>query len=140
MLSPEHTELIRASAISDEVRDARGYYTVEKEDDLLKLGFSDWQSQLVPALVVPLFNVHGKNGAHQIRHSVHQQGWKATQVPDTCRREEYPRRAPVDDGEAPGRNRPADRHRGCAEGRRTDHNRSLRYLARRRLELGNEDV
>lgn len=39
-LSEAHAALIRASAISDSVRDERGYRTIDTPEELLEFGFS----------------------------------------------------------------------------------------------------
>jgi hypothetical protein len=65
-LADRHAELIRASGISDEVRDARGYWTAAQKYELRDLGFSERQ-QRVPALVLPVHGVAGNLVLHQIR-------------------------------------------------------------------------
>ena len=54
-LLPHHAELLKASAISDEVAKERGYYSAEKKSELEQLGFTG-KAQRVPTLVIP---VHG---------------------------------------------------------------------------------
>ena len=53
-LSSEHAAMLRASAISDEVAGARGYWTATKRTELADLGFARYQ-QIAPALVLPLW-------------------------------------------------------------------------------------
>ena len=66
-LSASHRRLIRESAITKEVADARGYRTISKPQTLRKLGFDDRQSSLVPALYIPVWDVFGENTRGQIR-------------------------------------------------------------------------
>lgn len=66
VLAPNHAELIAASAINAEVAAKRGYRTVRTAAELLRLGFSDGQAR-VPALLVPVWSVHGEVGLYQIR-------------------------------------------------------------------------
>lgn len=66
MLLPQHNRLIRASAISDEVRDARGYWSATSESELVPLGFSKYQRH-VPSLVVPVRTTDGRVAFNQIR-------------------------------------------------------------------------
>lgn len=66
MLSDAHKALIAASAVSDAVRDARGYFTATRKAELAALGFSPKQ-RLVPALVIPIFDAAGKIVLHQAR-------------------------------------------------------------------------
>ncbi len=46
---------------------ARGYFSVANGAALKQLGFSAAQSTLVPALVIPLWDVHGSVTLHQAR-------------------------------------------------------------------------
>jgi hypothetical protein len=57
-LRPEHQELLRASAISPEVAQARGYTSVTEQSVLKGKGFSKPQCR-VPALLIP---IHGTTG------------------------------------------------------------------------------
>jgi hypothetical protein len=66
ILLPHHANLIRASAISDEVAAARGYWSATDRQELARLGFAGSQ-QLVPALVVPIRGAAGVVVAHQVR-------------------------------------------------------------------------
>jgi hypothetical protein len=65
-LLPHHQDLIRASAISMEVAEVRGYRSVTRRSELEQLGFGKAQRN-VPALLIPVWNVHGENGTHQAR-------------------------------------------------------------------------
>ena len=65
-LSPEHAAMLRASAISDEVAGARGYWTATKRTELADLGFARYQ-QIAPALVVPVWGVEGEIVNYQAR-------------------------------------------------------------------------
>lgn len=65
-LAERHAQLIRASAISDEVRDARGYWTATTKYELRDLGFGVTQ-QRPPALVIPIWGVSGETVLHQTR-------------------------------------------------------------------------
>src|SRR5262245_14323809 len=66
MLLPQHQKLIADSAISQEVADARGYFSVETKKALKDLGFAESQCR-VPALVIPIRNVTGELILHQVR-------------------------------------------------------------------------
>jgi hypothetical protein len=58
-LLPQHVRLIEASAISPEVAEARGYWSVTTQAELKRLGFG--QSQLlVPTLVIPIYGANGE--------------------------------------------------------------------------------
>ena len=57
-LLPQHRELLRASAIREDVAAARGYFSAQSKAELEALGFRDYQ-QRVPALVLPIHDVHG---------------------------------------------------------------------------------
>lgn len=62
----DHLELLRASAISDDVIRDRGYWTATLEPELADLGFAPFQ-QIVPALVIPIRDLQGAVVSHQIR-------------------------------------------------------------------------
>jgi hypothetical protein len=66
MLLPQHEALIAASAIAPEVTAARGYRSVTSRAELERLGFGRAQRN-VPALLIPVWNVHGENGTYQSR-------------------------------------------------------------------------
>lgn len=65
-LLPQHAVLLTASAISDEVAEARGYRSVEQKARLTELGFSSTQAR-VPALLIPIWNVQGEIALYQTR-------------------------------------------------------------------------
>jgi hypothetical protein len=65
-LLPQHRELIEKSAISEEVERARGYWSATERDELEALGFAPYQRR-VPALVIPIRNVHGEIATYQAR-------------------------------------------------------------------------
>jgi predicted P-loop ATPase len=58
--------MLEASAINPDVIAARGYFTATRKVDLARLGFAPAQ-QLPPALVVPIFNVHGELATYILR-------------------------------------------------------------------------
>jgi hypothetical protein len=58
--------LLVASAISAEVARARGYWSAMEKAQLRDLGFANYQGR-VPALVIPVWNVHGELATHQVR-------------------------------------------------------------------------
>jgi len=64
-LSEAHTNLIAESAITDEVRDARGYRTEVSLSELGRLGFA--KAQRLPGLLIPIHDVHGEIRTHQLR-------------------------------------------------------------------------
>lgn len=63
---PHHAELLTASAISREVAKSRGYRSVGQKARLTELGFSSTQAR-VPALLIPIWNVHGEIALYQTR-------------------------------------------------------------------------
>ena len=68
-LSPEHYALLRASGITDALIAARGYRSLDAEQaqaELPQLGYADYQVT-GSGLLVPLWDVHGQNGASQFR-------------------------------------------------------------------------
>jgi hypothetical protein len=69
-LLPHHRARIEASAIASEVAAERGYMSVASERGakayLGTLGFAEYQRH-VPALLIPVYNVHGALATHQIR-------------------------------------------------------------------------
>ncbi|MHB8397792.1 MAG: DUF3854 domain-containing protein [Candidatus Limnocylindrales bacterium] len=65
-LLPQHAALLTASAISVEVAEARCYRSVEQRTRLTELGFASTQAQ-VPALLIPIWNVHGEIALYQTR-------------------------------------------------------------------------
>ena len=68
-LAANHQALVEASAIDPSVALERGYRTVTKRVDLERLGFSTRQAR-VPALLIPIRNVHGEIATYQIRSDV----------------------------------------------------------------------
>jgi hypothetical protein len=60
-LSPEHQRLLRESAIAPDIARERGYRTVTDPAELTMLGFAPYQ-RLVPGLLMPSYDVHGRNG------------------------------------------------------------------------------
>lgn len=65
-LSAEHLAMLRASGLSDETIEARGYRTVTSKAELKRLGFGPAQL-LVPTLLVPIFGVGGEVVLYQHR-------------------------------------------------------------------------
>src|SRR5581483_11124537 len=65
-LFPHHAKLITDSAISEEVKAARGYRTVTTKAELKRLRFGEYQC-LTPALLVPVWGVTGDIVTYQIR-------------------------------------------------------------------------
>ncbi|CAN5587213.1 hypothetical protein BH23CHL5_BH23CHL5_23190 [soil metagenome] len=69
-LSPAHRRMLEIeSGIAAAVIDARGYRTVTKAADLQKLGFTPAQRN-VPALVIPVYDIHGELATYQARPEV----------------------------------------------------------------------
>jgi len=66
LLLPQHADLLRASGITEDVAQARGYRSVTVRSDLERLGFSKPQ-RIVPCLLTPIHNVHGEIANYQIR-------------------------------------------------------------------------
>lgn len=68
-LLPQHLAMLKASAISIDVVEARGYRSMSSrhnQPDLEALGFSKAQA-LVPGLLIPLWSIDGKVGGYQYR-------------------------------------------------------------------------
>lgn len=65
-LLPQHEALIKGSAISGEVAEARGYRSVNTKTELRELGFGPSQAR-VPALLIPVWGVAGEIVLYQIR-------------------------------------------------------------------------
>ena len=65
-LLPQHAYLIQRSAIASDVAAARGYFSATRKVQLEEIGFGAAQ-RIVPALVVPIHDVHGTVSLHQIR-------------------------------------------------------------------------
>jgi len=66
-LLEQHQRLLDASAINAGIAGGRGYYSVANASALRLIGFSAAQAARVPALVVPLWDVHGRVRFHQAR-------------------------------------------------------------------------
>src|SRR5262249_46326481 len=64
-LLPQHAELIKESAISEEVATERGYFSVSRPKDLE--GMFPKSQQRAPALVIPLHDVSGERFSFQLR-------------------------------------------------------------------------
>jgi hypothetical protein len=65
-LLPQHQELIKGSAITDDVARARGYLSITKFAELGRLGFGQAQRQ-VPTLLIPIRSVNGEIATYQSR-------------------------------------------------------------------------
>lgn len=65
-LSQEHIRSLCASAIKDEIINARGYKTITDEKELRELGFSPSQCR-VPGLLLPLWTTDGQIGPYIYR-------------------------------------------------------------------------
>ncbi len=65
-LLPQHRALIDASAIAPAVAEARGYRSVTTKAEMRGLGFGATQCR-VPALLIPVHDVHGQLGTYQAR-------------------------------------------------------------------------
>ncbi len=66
MLLPHHQALIEESGISSDIARARGYRSISAKAELARLGFGRNQCQ-VPALLIPVFDVHGDLATYQAR-------------------------------------------------------------------------
>jgi hypothetical protein len=66
MLLPHHAALLQASTVSDEIVRERGYRSIERVEDLLALGFAEYQCR-VPGLLTPVYDVFGVNGQYSYR-------------------------------------------------------------------------
>ena len=97
-LLPQHAALLTASAIADEIALARGYRSVEQKARLTELGFASTQAR-VPALLIPIWNVHGEIALYQtradeprivdgkaVRYETPLRSRMVLDVPPTCRR------------------------------------------------------
>lgn len=58
-LAPHHLQMLKDSAIAMNIAEARGYRTITDPAELLTMGFTQEQSQLVPCLYVPAISIHG---------------------------------------------------------------------------------
>jgi Domain of unknown function (DUF3854) len=66
-LLPHHAALLDASGIAAHVVAARQYRSVGEPTELAALGFSASQQRLVPALLLPVWNVIGAIASYQLR-------------------------------------------------------------------------
>jgi hypothetical protein len=67
ILSDRHLHMLVAeSAIAAEVIQARGYRTIEDPEELLNLGYQDYQT-ITPGLLVPLYDMWGNVSSYQYR-------------------------------------------------------------------------
>lgn len=66
LLLPQHKKLIDESGITPQIAMARGYESVTTKSRLLELGFAQKQCN-VPALHIPMYDVHGEVAGRQIR-------------------------------------------------------------------------
>lgn len=66
-LLEQHERLLAASAVNAGLATVRGYFSATAPKALAQLGFSRAQQQRVPALVIPLWSVHGQISFHQMR-------------------------------------------------------------------------
>ncbi len=67
ILSDRHQHMLEVeSAITAEVIQARAYRTVEDPDELLSLGYQDYQA-ITPGLLVPLYDMWANVSSHQYR-------------------------------------------------------------------------
>lgn len=98
-LLPQHAALLAASAITDEVAKARSYRSVEQKARLTELGFSSTQAR-VPALLIPVWDVHGEIALYQtradeprivdgkaIKYEIPLRSRMVLDVPPTCRKD-----------------------------------------------------
>lgn len=65
-LLAHHQQMLNDSAISPEVAEARGYRTIQTAAELGRLGFAKTQ-QNTPALLIPIWGVHGEIVSYHIR-------------------------------------------------------------------------
>ena len=67
ILSDQHQRMLEIeSAITAEVIQARGYRTIEDPEELLNLGYQDYQA-ITPGLLLPLYDMLGKISSYQYR-------------------------------------------------------------------------
>lgn len=65
-LFPHHAAELKASGVSDDVINARGYRSADKKTQLAQRGFTSTQ-QLVPAIVLPLYGPTGELAGYQAK-------------------------------------------------------------------------
>ena len=106
-LSPEHLKThITGSGIALNVAQERGYYTATTPAQLEALDFAEYQRHM-PALVLPVSDVHGQLALHQIRPDTPRKNKKRKPVKyDTPR-------GPPGPGCLPGAPAPPDTDRGA---------------------------
>ena len=68
-LLDHHRELLKASAITDEVIALRGYWSAQRAAELERLGYRR-NTVSAPALVIPMWGVRGELVGYQIRPDV----------------------------------------------------------------------
>jgi hypothetical protein len=66
-LRPHHVEMLRESGLSDATITERGYETAQYKTALTAAGFSAWQAKHAPALLIPIYDVHGALNMYQMR-------------------------------------------------------------------------
>jgi hypothetical protein len=68
MLSPLHLHgLAEERGIALDIIKERGYHSADQPADLIDLTFNKAQAKMAPALVIPLWNVHGQRAGWQMR-------------------------------------------------------------------------
>lgn len=65
-LQQQHLQQLKGSALSDDVIEARGYWTATRRTEVASLGFQDYQCR-VPALVLPQWSLTGEQAGYLIR-------------------------------------------------------------------------
>jgi P4 family phage/plasmid primase-like protien len=73
-------ELVEGSGIAPEIVEGRGYFSTDRREEAKVLGFSEWQSKLVPALVIPMWAPHGEQVTFQIKPDSPRKGKKGKPV------------------------------------------------------------
>jgi hypothetical protein len=66
MLLDQHQKFLSERGVADEVAAQRGYQSAVKKSDLERLRFGRTQ-QIVPALIIPIWSVHGSVESYQLR-------------------------------------------------------------------------
>jgi hypothetical protein len=67
ILSDQHQRMLeKESAITAEVIQARAYRTIENPEELLNLGYQDYQA-ITPGLLLPLYDMFGNVSSYQYR-------------------------------------------------------------------------
>lgn len=65
-LLDHHRAMLEASAIDPDIIEERGYFSAEKKSEVQALGFGRAQCN-VPALAIPIYDVHGELRLYQAR-------------------------------------------------------------------------